>query len=269
MDLARTFILALFACYCAFIAQPASANQTHTFAVVFGVWALEGEGGESLGFMDVYEVSVDAPGLSGRLFANAGFFDASADMTGNVHINTREAFVFDILFENTQSGARADGRLLLSLKGTDRDRLNGSIEVDNRFLLVTLRRQPGKSVQPQPVQRRTQTQTPQANISVEPETFDLPGTGFTGPAYRLRNVPANRQLRIRTGPDRSTQVVGQMPAAEQEILVLSCTPEIDPVRYDQTSREGKHEMLGGVWCQIQTRSGLRGYVLGRYLDPIL
>ncbi|MEM6847992.1 MAG: SH3 domain-containing protein [Pseudomonadota bacterium] len=107
------------------------------------------------------------------------------------------------------------------------------------------------------------------NVPVAPETFDLPGTGVTGPAYRLRNVPANRELRIRTGPDRSTQVAGQMPAAEQDILVLSCTPQIDPVRYDQTSHEGKHEMLGGAWCQIETRSGLRGYVLGRYLDPNL
>ncbi|MEN0000203.1 MAG: SH3 domain-containing protein [Pseudomonadota bacterium] len=242
----------------AFVTSPVSAQSIHTYGVVFGDWAIESDSGASLGFIQVFEVSTDAPGFSGELFRNAGFFDSAAEMTGSVRANPRQAFVFDITFQSKQSGEQADGRLLLSLKGTNENRLQGSIEIDNRYVVVTLQRQFKRGVIFDPV----------PDI-VEEDFNDLPGTGVTGPAYRLRNVPEGRALRVRASNNRSSSVVGQLPATEQDMLVMSCAPQIDPVRFDQSTLEGKRKMLGGVWCEMETRNGLRGYVLGRYLDPMV
>ncbi|MEM9330989.1 MAG: SH3 domain-containing protein [Pseudomonadota bacterium] len=231
------------------------ATSAQIYSVVFGNWAIEHNNGESLGYIEVFEVSVDAPGFDGKLFANAELFNSSALLTGSVVNKTTDAFIFDVLYRATASGENANGRLLLSLKGTDPDRLAGSFELDNRFVLINLVRQASRD-------QTTQNQSPQA-IKNDPAK-----TALTLPSYGLRNIPSGRALRIRSAPNRSSQAIGQMESDTQNLSLLSCTPQIDPVRFGQVSFEGKLELLGGVWCRIKTRDGRQGFVLGRYLRPL-
>lgn len=110
--------------------------------------------------------------------------------------------------------------------------------------------------------------TTQASDQDPAEINDLPGFGIWGPAYRLRNVPQGMRLVVRTAGDRGAATVGSLTRGASEILVLNCEPEIVPLTFEDASAEGKREMLGGVWCQID-HYGMTGFVPGIYLDPIL
>ncbi|MEM1047679.1 MAG: hypothetical protein AAGL24_16085 [Pseudomonadota bacterium] len=100
------------------------------------------------------------------------------------------------------------------------------------------------------------------------EIDDLPGFGIWGPAYRLHNVPNGQRLVLRRAPSRQADILGSLSRSASEILVLMCTPQIDPLTYEDASRESKHRLLAGGWCRIE-HAGVEGYVPGVYLDPIL
>ncbi|WP_298817779.1 hypothetical protein [uncultured Roseibium sp.] len=107
-----------------------------------------------------------------------------------------------------------------------------------------------------------------ANEPDPAETADLPGFGIWGPAYKLRNVPNGMRLVVRAQGTRSAETVGSLARSASEVLVLNCSPEIVPLTFEDASPEGKRELLGGVWCQID-HYGMTGFVPGIYLDPIL
>lgn len=113
---------------------------------------------------------------------------------------------------------------------------------------------------------------PSGSAQTEPsdpaEAADLPGFGVWGPAYRLRNVPEGMRLVVRASGDRGAATVGSLTRSATEVLVLNCFPEIVPLDFEDASPDGKREMLGGVWCQID-HYGMTGFVPGIYLDPIL
>jgi len=100
------------------------------------------------------------------------------------------------------------------------------------------------------------------------EVNDLPGFGVWGPAYRLRNVPEGMRLVVRSESRRGAATVGSLTRSATEILVLNCAPEIAPLAFEDASPDGKRELLGGAWCQID-HYGMTGFVPGVYLDPIL
>ena len=234
--------------------------NVQSYSVIFGAWAIEDQQNSSLGYLEFFEVSIDAPAADGRLFKNAGYFSTAAELDVRVNNLAREAYDFDVLFKSPTSGEQTQGRMLISLKGNSRNILKGSIEIDGRFKLINLVRQ--------------EESAPSASTNkVENEEVhdDLPGFGITGPAYRLRNVPEGNNLLVRSAPNRSARIVARLDAFASEILVINCTPHIDHVQFDNTSIEGKRELLGGAWCRIQTPTPdfREGYVLGRYLDPIL
>ncbi|WP_298964915.1 hypothetical protein [uncultured Roseibium sp.] len=107
-----------------------------------------------------------------------------------------------------------------------------------------------------------------ANEPDPAETADLPGFGIWGPAYKLRNVPNGMRLVVRAQGTRSAETVGSLARSASEVLVLNCAPEIVPLTFEDASPDGKRELLGGVWCQID-HYGMTGFVPGIYLDPIL
>lgn len=98
--------------------------------------------------------------------------------------------------------------------------------------------------------------------------YDLPGFGIWGPAYQLRNVPVGKRLVVRRSGVRSAATIGSLKRSAKEILVLNCAPKIEALQFEDASPEAKRELLGGVWCEIE-HYGLKGFVPGVYLDPIL
>lgn len=114
----------------------------------------------------------------------------------------------------------------------------------------------------------TGLQTVSANEPDPADTGDLPGFGIWGPAYKLRNVPNGMRLVVRAQGSRSAETVGSLARSASEVLVLNCAPEIVPLTFEDASPDGKRELLGGVWCQID-HYGMTGFVPGIYLDPIL
>ncbi|MEO0496056.1 MAG: SH3 domain-containing protein [Pseudomonadota bacterium] len=234
-----------------------AAALPQSYSVIFADWTIIDQQNRNLGFLNFFEVSTDAPGADGELHPSAGYFTSVADLDVRVRNLNREAYDFDVSFSSRSSGEVTDGRLLVSLTGSNPNVLHGSLELDGRFKLISLvRKQPG--------------QTGRQVASNEVDALDSPGFGVSGPAYRLRGVPEGGRLIVRSTPDRSGASVASLDVFATEIAVLECTPNIDPVQFQNASKDVKRRLLAGTWCQIQTPAPTSkvGYVLGRYLDPM-
>lgn len=173
--------------------------------------------------------------------------------------------------------ARGKPRLLLSLPNGSNDQLGGTLIQGRRWQLVRLsadRRSGatsgngGQSMPPaRPIAPPIKSD-PADFTSEEPIEGDMPGSGVTGPAYRMRNVPQGRRLALRSAPDRSAASVGTIAWNASEILVLGCEPAINPVAFDRADLATKRRFLSRGWCEID-HEGKRGHVIGTYLDPII
>lgn len=240
------------------VGVPPAAAVPQSYSVIFADWTIIDQQNRNLGFLNFFEVSTDAPGADGELYPSAGYFTSVAQLDVRVRNLNREAYDFDVSFNSRSSGEIADGRLLISLTGSNPNVLRGSLELDGRFKLVSLvRKQQGQA-------------TPQI-APPEPDSFDSPGFGVSSPAYRLRGVPEGSRLVLRSTPDRSGASVASLDVFATEISVLECVPKIDPVQFENAGTDGKRRLLAGAWCRIQTPApaSMVGYVLGRYLDPIV
>ncbi len=253
--------------------RPARPSQTSSSMFgLTGLWHLSSQKGKALGRLRFNRQSNGRVMGSGRLAAKWG------GMQQNVGILLMQegpsALDLALGFVGQKQGKP---RLLLSLANGAADQLGGTLIQDRRWQLVRLTREKrspatGGSSDQSSGQASGQssgiTSDPSDFAAEEPIEGDMPGSGVTGPAYRMRNVPEGRQLAVRSAPDRSASSVGTLAWNASEILVLGCKPNINPVAFDRADLGSKRRFLARGWCEID-HEGLRGFVIGIYLDPIL
>ena len=247
------------------------ARPSHASSSMFGLtglWHLSSQNGKALGKLRFNRQSNGRVMGSGRLTAKWG------GMQQNVGILLMQegpsALDLALGFVGQKQGKH---RLLLSLANGAADQLGGTLIQDRCWQLVRLTRDKSKSAtggsSGQSSDQSSDMTNDPSNFAVEePIEGDMPGSGMTGPAYRMRNVPEGRQLSVRSAPDRSASSVGTLAWNAREILVLGCKPNINPVAFDRADLGTKQRFLARGWCEID-HEGLRGFVIGIYLDPIL
>jgi len=213
-----------------------------------GQWQLFDASSLSLGFL---RFNSDATGASGTLQEQVvSGSDQPVEMS--ILSSSVEAADYALSFANTDIKAR----LLITLPPAPGRSVGGTLIQGQFWQFVSLVKKAGAGQAAAPA------------VPDEADFNDLPGSGVTGPAYRLRNVPAGRNLVLRQGPGRQAAKLDPIPSSATEILVYQCSPEIDPVAFDRANRGAKRALLGGSWCLISHQQS-EGYVPGIYLDPIL
>ncbi|MCT4654313.1 MAG: hypothetical protein N4A65_00745 [Cohaesibacter sp.] len=242
--------------------RPAQPNNTSSYMFgLTGFWHLTSQNGKALGKLRFNRQSNGAVMGSGLLAAKRG--GSQQDVAISLVRAGPSALDFSLGFVGQRQGKP---RLLLSLGNGASNQLGGTLIQNDSWYVVRLTRENAAA---QPFDQSSgMTSNPSDFAAEEPIEGDMPGTGVTGPAYRMRNVPEGRQLAVRSAPDRSASSVGTLPWNASEILVLGCKPNINPVAFDRADLGTKRRFLARGWCEIE-HEGLRGHVIGIYLDPIL
>ena len=228
-------------------------------AGLLGQWVLQDPNGKDFGRLS-FDEKYGAIAGSGTIVDGAFFY-------GNIAVDLRErlrrgsAYDLSITYYAGQSGEQITGRLLLS---PHRDGFKGTmLDPELGPLLVSLVRADGNSGGSVPVDSRDFA----SDDDMLESELDMPGIGVTGPAYRLRNVPPGRMIKLRSAPRRDAVASGTLGAEASEILVLGCSPQIDTMAFEEADQRGRQDLLATVWCEITHDQG-QGYLPGLYLDPI-
>lgn len=207
-------------------------------------WVILEETSENLG-----EISISPEGrslaASGKL---RGFFETSEDhdTVFTLISSTDEALAFDLVAYAGQSGESKNGQLLIELPAYARNNPRGTLIVGDEVLLVEL-------VKPIP--------------GMEPgEVGDTPAIGIYSVNYRLRDVPPDRTVRLRSQGDRSSRIVGDISPDTSGLQMLACAPEIEAQRFMDASFQARLNLLSSSWCQV-TNGQIAGWLPGRYLVP--
>lgn len=231
-------------------------SPLETWRDIAGPWWIDDASGKRIGEL-TFSVG-SAVGAQGRLHA------AGADpLTGGreMFADTRELAPNQLrlnLFRGI--GDRTPGLLTLT---RDRDEprtvLNGLLDSGDGWRRVRLVR----DGDPQDL----------AAEASEEEVFDLPGVGFSGPPYRLRNVPPSGSVPVHAGPSRASPVIGALQAGDEDILVDTCKPDVEAYIFEVSDFEGKLALLDAAWCEViefpkPCSPIVSGWVEGRHLLPM-
>lgn len=182
---------------------------------------------------------------SGRL---RNFFEISEDHETVFTLiqQTDQAVAFELTVYAGQSGESKQGRLMVELPSYARNNPRGTLMVADEIFLVEL-------VRPIP---GTDTS----------ELGDTPAIGIYSTSYRLRDVPLDRAMQLRSGPDRSTGVVGTIAPQSTGLQMLGCAREINSQLFEAAGLNERLLLLSSTWCQI-TNYEISGWVPGIYLVP--
>ncbi|MEM8540965.1 MAG: hypothetical protein AAGF25_08405, partial [Pseudomonadota bacterium] len=209
------------------------------------VWQLQGPEKEYLGELRLFGTGTAVWGGNGEL-------DLDQQPTISVSLSdegrNEERVTFSVSRVETSTLEKPVGELIVFLPPMPRNEIVGQLILDgveNRVVLQRLGSYEGEY------------EGDSIELEIEETTF------------ALRNVPSGRTLVVRLSPNRSSQPIGQLSTTANDLRILSCDPSIDRDRYKAASFEGKLELLGGAWCQINSvQAGVQnGFILGRYLLP--
>ena len=209
-----------------------------------------------------------SPG-SGNLTATGeliGFFgrEGPSETEFRFLSQTGEAVTFAVTIFAGQSGERRTGRMMVELPSQANAYPRGTLVLDDEITLIELdpagpgdefgrnenRRQPGRQVPPN---------------ADSPD--DQPGIGVYKYTYRFRDVPLGRSVKLREGPSRADPETAMISAETGEMQILTCSREIDNIRFEEVSRADQLRILSAHWCEISTMDGRRGWLPARYLAP--
>ena len=217
-----------------------------------GTWELIDEAGRNLGRVNINAIGRSITG-SGRLEENL-LYGREVEVALEEVSLTDEAIRFELTYFAGESGEQNSTVLLLTLPKRIGGSMKGSLRSSQRFELITMN----------PVDQSSNSDFD------EPEEYDLPGVGVTGPSYGLINVPNGKNLKLRSGPGKNYNRIGNLSWNASDVLVMQCAPEIDSLRFEQSNQAGKRRLLQGSWCQVQHGQGtayVEGYIPGKYLNP--
>jgi hypothetical protein len=222
-----------------------------------GSWTIKGADGDTVGTVDIDWVGNSSRSLRGelRVWLSMG---GSMAMSGSLSVQRMTSDALDLAMRGN------DGtlfRLLIPQPRVGNGSVTGSFFDGDALRPVTVSRQGGPvAFDPGPLEDDF--------VSDEPEEFDMPGVGVSGPAYRLIGIPTGRRLAVRASGDRNAATVGTLGADASEILVMGCEPYMEAFEYEQLNSVGKRQVLDASWCEIQ-HGEASGHIPGRYLEAIV
>jgi len=224
--------------------SPAPTFQQELPQQLSGRWAILDETSENVGEISIVPSS---RGLraEGKL---RGFFEnADGDETEfRRAVETDEAIAFDLTVFAAQSGEQKSGRLMVERPSLTVNNPRGTLIVEDDVFLVELVR-PVAGLDPRDV-------------------GDTPAIGIYSVSYTLRDVPVGRTIRLRSRPDRSSDVIGALPYNARDLQILKCSGEINSQRFQQGRQSTREALLASHWCQM-TDGQIAGWMPGRHLSP--
>ncbi|SFR36350.1 hypothetical protein SAMN04488005_0958 [Yoonia tamlensis] len=218
----------------------AQAKQPQPAGLPHGLHFIRDDAGRDLGNISFWD-SPTGPSATGALFGLFGSpvahetqftFDRQAAEALSLKVTTRDA----------NSIAQWSGHLLIDTRSHPP---RGTLFIGNEIFLVTL--------------------TPVGTSPSTPEDeYDTPGFGIYKYTYRLRDIPANSSLNLRSAADRTSAIVGTLAGNVQGLQVITCLPEIDNIMFEEFTAAQQAATLARVWCNITTGT-VQGWMPGRYL----
>ena len=100
----------------------------------------------------------------------------------------------------------------------------------------------------------------------EIETYDMPGVGVSGTAFRAADLPPGDVLNMRIDPDPRAEIVGRLTGRET-VTVTQCAPAVDAAAWEQAGYGARRAMIHRSWCYAMW-DDMEGWVYGRYLEPL-
>lgn len=218
---------------------------------IHGTWQVTDEGGNILGIVNINAEGSRIKG-SGRLQENL-LYGREVEVGLDEVTLTDEAVRFDLTYFSGESGEQNTQTLLLTLPENIGNTMRGTLQTTQYFELVTFN----------PV-------SSQAFIPSEPEEYDLPGIGVTGPSYSIINVPEGKSLKLRTQPSQNSTKTANLMWNANQVIVQRCIPEVDTIAFEEATHEGKRKLLERTWCEVGHGVGadyIQGFMPGKYLNP--
>jgi hypothetical protein len=236
---------------------PVHLAQLRSLNPLSGSWTINGADGATVGTFEIDWAGNSSRTLRGelRVWLSMG---GSMAMTGSLSVRRVTTEALDLAMRGNDG---TEYRLLMPLPGPGTARVSGSFFDGDALRPVTMVRGGGPmAFDPGPAEDDF--------VSDEPEEFDMPGVGVSGPAYRLIGVPAGRRLAVRAAGERDAATVGTLSADATEILVIGCEPYMEAFEYEQLGSAGKRQVLDASWCEVR-HDQASGHIPGRYLEAIL
>ena len=100
----------------------------------------------------------------------------------------------------------------------------------------------------------------------EIDTFDAPGIGVSGTAFRATGLSPGDVLNVRIDPTTRAEIVGGLTGRER-VTVARCTPAVDAARWQASGYQARRGMIARAWCLVSAND-LRGWAYGQYLEPL-
>ena len=100
----------------------------------------------------------------------------------------------------------------------------------------------------------------------EIETYDMPGVGVSGTAFRAADLPPGDVLNMRIDPDPRAEIVGRLTGRET-VTVTQCAPAVDAAAWEGAGYARRRAMIRRSWC-LAAWDDIEGWVYGRYLEPV-
>ncbi|MEP2760248.1 MAG: hypothetical protein ABJO09_14380 [Hyphomicrobiales bacterium] len=215
------------------------------------VWRIEYENGAEMGELRIFGTGTKYWGGRGEL-DELERFRSRLEVKIDERARADEFVDFDVTYFANGPSEQASGELLIALPASPTQTIGG--------VLV----QAGRKISIQLTRIGTYEGEAPGDASGSDDVASITEINFS-----LRNIPEGRALVIRELPDRSSSSLGDLPSSANNLRVNQCVPSIDQTQFEEATAEGKLELLGGVWCEIDPLDyGIpSGFILGRYLQP--